>query len=217
MHALPAAGAGPDHRRQRRADPVPVRAAGLEPGRRSTHWAAKLVAQLPGRRSCATSPPTCRTRGSRPIVDIDRDTAARLGVTPATVDDALYDAFGQRIISTIFTQSNQYRVILEADPATSADAAGPGQALLPPAGGAPTPLGVDRHRADQLAPLQVNHVAQFPAANIVLRHRAGRLAGRRGAARSRRPRRPSACRPTSPPPSWAPPTPSRRRSATSCG
>ena len=49
-------------------------------------------------------------------VDIDRDTAARFGITAATIDNALYDSFGQRIVSTIFTQSNQYRVILEADP-----------------------------------------------------------------------------------------------------
>ena len=48
---------------------------------------------------------------------IDRATAARFGITPATVDNALYDAFGQRIISTIYTQSNQYRIILEATPA----------------------------------------------------------------------------------------------------
>ena len=49
-------------------------------------------------------------------VTIDRDSAARLGISVGTVDNALYDAFGQRIVSTIFTQSNQYRVILEADP-----------------------------------------------------------------------------------------------------
>jgi multidrug efflux pump subunit AcrB len=54
---------------------------------------------------------------------VDRDTAARFGITAATIDNALYDAFGQRIISTIFTQSNQYRVILEAEP----HAAGLGQ------------------------------------------------------------------------------------------
>ena len=55
---------------------------------------------------------------------IDRETAARFGITPATVDNALYDLFGQRIISTIYTQSNQYRVIMEADPSlqTSLDA-----------------------------------------------------------------------------------------------
>ena len=51
------------------------------------------------------------------MVDLDRANAARFGITPAIVDNALYDAYGQRIISTIFTQSNQYRVILDVDPA----------------------------------------------------------------------------------------------------
>src|SRR6202030_1403587 len=55
--------------------------------------------------------------GLSAYVLIDRATAGRFGITPATVDNALYDSFGQRIVSTIFTQSNQYRVILEADPA----------------------------------------------------------------------------------------------------
>ena len=55
-------------------------------------------------------------QGLAAYVTIDRPTAGRFGITPATIDNALYDAFGQRIISTIFTQSNQYRVILEADP-----------------------------------------------------------------------------------------------------
>src|SRR5207248_11746703 len=54
-------------------------------------------------------------------IEIDRSTAARFGITPATVDNALYDAFGQRIISTIFTQTNQYRVILESDPKLQTD------------------------------------------------------------------------------------------------
>src|SRR5262249_1883082 len=50
------------------------------------------------------------------FVTIDRDTAGRLGVTPAAIDNALYNAFGQRLISTIFTQANQYRVVLEVKP-----------------------------------------------------------------------------------------------------
>src|SRR5437764_5283767 len=54
--------------------------------------------------------------GLSAYVLIDRPTAGRFGITPATVDNALYDSFGQRIVSSIFTQSNQYRVILEADP-----------------------------------------------------------------------------------------------------
>jgi multidrug efflux pump len=65
----------------------------------------------------ATSRATCKTRGLQAYVEIDRDTAARLGVTVASIDNALYNAFGQRLISTIFTQANQYRVVLEAPPA----------------------------------------------------------------------------------------------------
>ena len=56
-------------------------------------------------------------RGLQAFLDIDRDAASRLGVSVAAIDDALYDAFGQRQISTIFTQANQYRVVLEVDAA----------------------------------------------------------------------------------------------------
>jgi multidrug efflux pump len=57
-----------------------------------------------------------QTQGLQAYVDIDRDSAGRLGITPAAVDTALYNAFGQRLISTIFTQSTQYRVVLEVKP-----------------------------------------------------------------------------------------------------
>src|SRR5579872_2076787 len=79
-------------------------------------WAPRLVDrlnQLPGFYDAASDQ---ADRGLSAYVTIDRDTAARFGITPATIDNALYDAFGQRIVSTIYTQSNQYRVIMEADP-----------------------------------------------------------------------------------------------------
>src|SRR5262249_21074759 len=79
-------------------------------------WVPVLVSklkQLPEITDIASDP---QQNGLTVDVTIDRPTAARFGITPATVDNALYDAFGQRIISTIFTQSNQYRVILEAEP-----------------------------------------------------------------------------------------------------
>ena len=84
-------------------------------------WVPKLVErlselpQLAGRRQRS-----CSSRACAVDLVIDRATAARFGITPATVDNALYDAFGQRIVSTIFTQSNQYRVILELDPDAAA-------------------------------------------------------------------------------------------------
>ena len=84
------------------------------------------TSSAPGRRACSTrcascpssrtSTPISRTRGSQLDVDIDRDTASRLGITPQAIDDALYDAFGQRQVATTFTQLNQYRVVLEVKP-----------------------------------------------------------------------------------------------------
>ena len=78
---------------------------------------------------------------------IDRATAARFGITPATVDNALYDLFGQRIISTIYTQSNQYRVIMEADPALQTSLAGAVGDLSAVVGVDHRPGAAVRHRA----------------------------------------------------------------------
>ena len=78
-------------------------------------WTPKLVDQLSQAPQFANVVSDQAEQGLSAYVTIDRDTAGRFGITPATIDNALYDAFGQRIVSTIFTQSNQYRVILEAD------------------------------------------------------------------------------------------------------
>ena len=80
-------------------------------------WTASWWTSCSTCRSCATLPPTSRTRAAQAHLVIDRDTASRLGVTPQTIDNTLYDAFGQRQISTIFTQLNQYHVVLEVRPA----------------------------------------------------------------------------------------------------
>ncbi|MEI9890201.1 MAG: efflux RND transporter permease subunit [Caulobacteraceae bacterium] len=82
------------------------------------------------------------------------------------MDDALYDAFGQRIISTIFTESNQYRVILEADPKLLNSPDALKHLYLRSSSGAPTPLASFATMKQQLSPLQINRVSQFPAANI---------------------------------------------------
>ena len=99
---------------------------------------------------------------------IDRATAARFGITPATVDNALYDLFGQRIISTIYTQSNQYRVIMEADPSlqTSLDSL---NAIYLPSAASTTgqvPLSAIVKVEQKPGPLQISHLAQFPATTI---------------------------------------------------
>jgi multidrug efflux pump len=99
-------------------------------------------------------------------VNIDRDSASRLSVTASNVDDALYSAFGQRIVSTIFTETNQYRVILEAqqDENMSLDALANLQ--LRTGSGSPTPLSAIAAITEQAAPLQITHVAQYPATTI---------------------------------------------------
>jgi multidrug efflux pump len=105
-------------------------------------------------------------KGLAAYVALDRDTAGRLGITAATTDNALYDAFGQRIVSTIFTQSNQYRVILEADPGVQNSIASLSNIYLPSAGGGQTPLSAFSQIEERQVPLANEHFGQFPSATI---------------------------------------------------
>ena len=129
-------------------------------------WAGKLVARLADVTQVRNVSADVQSQGLSASINIDRATAARLGVTAETVDEALYDAYGQRIISTIFTESTQYRVILEADPTTLQDPSSLGQIYVPTTGGSSVALSTFATITTQPAPLQVNHVAQFPAANL---------------------------------------------------
>jgi multidrug efflux pump len=104
--------------------------------------------------------------GLAAFVTIDRDSAARLGVSVGTVDNALYDAFGQRIVSTIFTQSNQYRVILEANPAEYGSVDSLASIYVPSAAGGQVPLSAIAKVDVENRPLLINHLAQFPAATV---------------------------------------------------
>ncbi len=129
-------------------------------------WSSKLVQSLGAEPKLRNVASDLQNEGLSAYVNIDRDTAGRLGVTAATVDDTLYYAFGQRIISTIFTQSSQQRVILQADPRTTQTPAGLQNLYIATAGGTPTPLSALATIEQRTSPLQVNHVAQFPAANV---------------------------------------------------
>jgi len=128
-------------------------------------WAGKLTAKLQDVRQVRNVITDAGVQGLAAYVDIDRDTAARLNITASTVDEALYSAFGQRIVSTIFNETNQYRVILEADPTLVSQPADLGRLHLP-TGSTPTPLSAIATVQAREAPLQVNHVAQFPAATV---------------------------------------------------
>ena len=96
---------------------------------------------------------------------VDRDAAARLGVSVSSIDDILYDAFGQRIVSTIFTQLNQYRVILEVDPNSAMRPESLSHLWVPGASG-PVPLAQLTRLQERLVPLSISHQGQFPAVTL---------------------------------------------------
>ena len=100
---------------------------------------------------------------------VDRPTASRFGITPATIDNALYDAFGQRIVSTLYTQSNQYRVILQADVSDQASLQQALGAIYLPSATATSgqvPLAAMVRMSTRSGPLQIEHLGQFPAVSV---------------------------------------------------
>jgi multidrug efflux pump len=129
-------------------------------------WTPKLVAALRDRPELTDVVSNLEDNGQAAYITIDRDTAARLGVSVGTVDNALYDAFGQRIVSTIFTQSNQYRVIIEADPKSYASTDSIQSLYVPSAAGGQVPLSALAKVSMEARPLLINHLAQFPAATV---------------------------------------------------
>jgi multidrug efflux pump len=126
----------------------------------------KLIAQMqkfPALRNVSTD---YLDKGLSAFLTVDRDTAARFGISAATIDNTLYDSFGQRIISTIFTESTQYRVIMEADPRLQDTIASLNDIYLPSSQGGQVPLSAIAHVDQRLAPLQIDHLSQFPSATI---------------------------------------------------
>ncbi|HEX8987470.1 MAG TPA: MdtB/MuxB family multidrug efflux RND transporter permease subunit [Rhodocyclaceae bacterium] len=129
-------------------------------------WVPKIVdrlAALPELRDVASD---TQDRGLQAYVDIDRSSAGRLGITPAMIDNALYNAFGQRLISTIFTQSNLYRVVLEVKPDLQQGIGALDSIYIVAAGGAQVPLSSIARISERPTQLAVNHIAQFPAATV---------------------------------------------------
>ncbi|RZL35983.1 MAG: multidrug transporter subunit MdtC [Rubrivivax sp.] len=131
-----------------------------------TRWATTLTQQLAGVPQVRNVVSDAGAMGLAAFIDIDRDTASRLGISAASVDDALYSAFGQRIVSTIFTETNQYRVILEARPDLLTTPESLGLLHLKTSSGTTTPLSAIAKITERPAPLQVTHVAQYPATTL---------------------------------------------------
>ena len=131
-------------------------------------WTPKVLQRLSQIPSIVDVASDLQPDGRSVIVDLDRANAARFGITPAIVDNALYDAYGQRIISTIFTQSNQYRVILDVEPSMARSVKSLNSIYLPSAASTTgqTPLGSVANFNVKTSPLQISHLKQFPVTTI---------------------------------------------------
>jgi multidrug efflux pump len=128
-------------------------------------WAPRLLASLralPALRDVSTDQ---QDQGIGTAIVIDRSTASRLGVTPQVVDDTLYDAFGQRQVSTMFTQVNQYRVVLEVKPEYRQTAAGLDSLYVRGANGT-VPLGTLTAATEKTAPVAIGRQGQFPVVTL---------------------------------------------------
>jgi multidrug efflux pump len=134
--------------------------------RELAQWVPRFVARLqalPELRDVASDQ---QNQGKQLRLVIDRDTASRFGITPQMIDDTLYDAFGQRQISTMFTQLNQYRVVIENKPDFQDSPADLNALYVRSAGGGQVPLSTLAHAEEVAAPLAVNHQGQFPAVTV---------------------------------------------------
>jgi multidrug efflux pump len=129
----------------------------------SVHRLVDRLTQLPQLADVASD---LQDQGLQAFLSIDRDTAGRLGITPGAIDTALYNAFGQRLISTIFTQSNQYRVVLEVKPEFRQGPDALKDIYVASSSGTQVPLSAITTITEKPALLAINHVGQFPAATI---------------------------------------------------
>ena len=129
-------------------------------------WTDRLLTALQQQPALRDVASDLADRGLQAYVDIDRDAAARLGVSVSSIADALYDAFGQRQISTIFTHANQYRVVLEADPRHQLGPDDIGRIHVRTADGVQTPLSGLATISTRATALQRSHLGQFPAVTL---------------------------------------------------
>jgi multidrug efflux pump len=135
-------------------------------GKELAQWAPKLVDKLkalPQLRDVATDQ---QDQGLEASLVIDRDTASRLGILPQAIDDTLYDAFGQRLVSTMFTQLNQYHVVLQVDSRFQQNPDALKNIYVKSSNGTQVPLGTFTHFEQKTTTLAVNHQGQFPVVTL---------------------------------------------------
>ncbi|HJU15437.1 MAG TPA: efflux RND transporter permease subunit [Stellaceae bacterium] len=130
------------------------------------HWAPILereMRKLPELQDVASDQ---QNAAPHVAVEIDRDAASRLGIPVATIDQTLYDAFGQRQVATIYTSSNQYKVVLEVQPQFQKDPAALSKIYVSGPNGAQVPLSALAHYVPKLEPLTISHQGVFPAVTL---------------------------------------------------
>jgi len=131
-----------------------------------THWAPifeQSMSKLPGLQDVASDQ---QIAAPHVAIQVDRDALSRLGITPQLVDDTLYDAFGSREVGTIFSSTNQYKIILEVQPQFQSDETALSHLYVVAAGGARVPLSTVAHFEPKVEALSVNHQGQFPAVTL---------------------------------------------------
>ncbi|MBY0438766.1 MAG: MdtB/MuxB family multidrug efflux RND transporter permease subunit [Burkholderiales bacterium] len=133
---------------------------------RVAEWVPKLTERLRALPQLASVGNDLQDGGLQAFVEIDRDTAGRLGISVQQVGNALYNAFGQRLVSTIFTQSNQYRVVIEVDPALARGPRGIDSIHLVQPGGGALPLSAIARVYERQTPLVISRLSQFPSSTI---------------------------------------------------
>jgi multidrug efflux pump len=129
-------------------------------------WAPKILRAFRQVKELTDVNSDQQDRGLQAGLVIDRVTASRLGITPQTIDATLYDAFGQRPVSTMYTSLNQYHVVLEVDPQFWQDPSGLATVYVKTSDGKLVPLSAFTHYETSTAPLSVNHSGQFPSVTI---------------------------------------------------
>ena len=131
-----------------------------------SNWVPQLLTRLQALPQLSDVSSDWQDKGLAAYIKVDRDSASRLGISMADVDNALYNAFGQRLISTIYTQANQYRVVLEHDTRETPGLAALDNIRLTSSGGGIVPLKSIASVEQRFAPLSINHLDQFPVTTI---------------------------------------------------
>lgn len=131
-----------------------------------SEWVPQLMGKLQALPQLSDVSSDWQDQGLVAYVNVDRDSASRLGISMTDVDNALYNAFGQRLISTIYTQANQYRVVLEHNTAQTPGLAALDNIRLASTSGGTVPLNSIAKVEQRFAPLSINHLDQFPSTTI---------------------------------------------------